>query len=102
MMVRYIGFLIFLLIFRFQELKNIAKIFPPREDFVDVCAAITLIQENYDLNTTDLAKGQIIMKNVSENISDISNYVICNIKTIKTFEKYVVIHVCTQLAQNPP
>ena len=68
MMVRYIGFLIFLLIFRFQELKNIAKIFPPREDFVDVCAAITLIQENYDLNTTDLAKGQIIMKNVSKNI----------------------------------
>ena len=46
-------------------MSNISKIFPPYKDYLDVCAAISLIQESYDLNTTDLAKGNILMKNVS-------------------------------------
>ena len=51
---------------RYEELSNISKIFPPYKDYLDVCAAISLIQESYDLNTTDLANGNILMKNVSK------------------------------------
>ena len=51
---------------RYEELSNISKIFPPYKDYLDVCAAISLIQESYDLNTADLANGNILMKNVSK------------------------------------
>ena len=54
-----------MIILRFQELGIVAKIFPTKEDYINVCATISLIQENYDLNTTDLAEGRILMKNVS-------------------------------------
>ena len=73
-----------LTIFRFQELGNVSKIFPTKEDYKNVCATISLIQENYDLNTTDLAEGRILMKNVSFILS--KSYISIMSNAYGTFE----------------
>ena len=46
----------------FKELTNLTTLFPPQEDFINVCSAIVLIQECNDLKTKDLIKGNVVLE----------------------------------------
>jgi hypothetical protein len=47
-------------------MSQLTQLFPSRENYIDVCSAIALIQESHDLNTTDLAKGNIVINHDTE------------------------------------
>lgn len=46
-----------------NQFQNYTNIFPPVENFINVCSAIALIQESFDLKTKDLLNGDIIVEN---------------------------------------